>query len=253
MTAYAAPYTDATAVMGRRLAAYVIDGLVGVVIILAIAVPIFASKATAFPTNGDTRYCDRYNHDSVVRCAAVGDQAYVLAAGDQNVLLESVYGGAATWLLLNAVVLQGLTGGSVGKLVTGLRVVRPDGGRAGVAWCALRTLILPIDAFLFGVIGLVTTLSTAGHRRLGDMAASTLVVDRHFAGQPPPVPRLDGAPMPGLSAGGQPFNGPHTSPSATGDGPTWDAARAAYIQYDRGRSAWVQWSEMAREWRPIDQ
>ena len=35
------------------------------------------------------------------------------------------------------------------------------------------------------------------------------------------------------------------------DGPLWDDARDAYIQWDAEISRWVQWNESARAWHPI--
>jgi hypothetical protein len=41
--------------------------------------------------------------------------------------------------------------------------------------------------------------------------------------------------------------------AASGDGPRWDEARNAYIQYDQAQGAWLQWDDTAQAWKPIAQ
>lgn len=256
MTAYASPPTDPTNVVGRRIAAYLIDALIALVIVMAVTVPAFTATAQKVGTRGRSNFCDPYN-DRDDLCLPLGDSAYILRKGDFGGVLGAFYGTGAAWLVLNSVVLQGLTGGTVGKLLLGLRVVRHDGRRAGVGWSALRTLLLPIDSLCLGAIGLVATFTSRGHRRLGDMVASTLVVPKQYEGHPVNVAGLTtvavgsggGAPGPW----GTPLPGPPATVAGNGNGPTWDPARNAYIQYDRTRSSWVQWNDTSKEWRPIDQ
>lgn len=91
-------------------------------------------------------------------------------------------------------------GQTLGKKVVGLRVVHEDGTR--VRWPAsiLRNLLLSAD-WLPGTcaVGLVSSLASPGFRRLGDLAAGTLVVhveERAEVGPaappvaplPPPIP-----------------------------------------------------------------
>ncbi len=64
--------------------------------------------------------------------------------------------------------LTALTGQSAGKRLMGLRVVRPDGGRAGFGWIAVRTLLL-----LAVVPPVVYDRDLRG---LHDRAANTIVV-----------------------------------------------------------------------------
>ena len=60
-----------------------------------------------------------------------------------------------------------------------------------------------------------------------------------------------GSPVSGPPVGGSPFGAP--APSSSGDGPTWDPARNAYIQFDRERGAWLQWDDDLKVWAPISQ
>lgn len=257
MTAYPTASGDPTDVMGRRIGAYLIDGLLALVIVMAIAIPVFTSLADKVPTAGRSDFCNSYNDEhSGGICVAANDTAYVLTPAETGRLARTFYGAAIGWMLLNAVLLQGLAGGTIGKLLVGLRVVRSDGRRAGIGWCALRTIVLVfVDALCF-IIGLVVSLSSTGHRRVGDMAASTFVVPKVYEGQPLGVPGFVGssstppgyAAPPTFSGGiGGSGGGPPTS-----EGPTWDPARGAYIQYDRAQSAWLQWDDDMKAWNPID-
>ena len=75
------------------------------------------------------------------------------------------------------VVLEGLSGRTLGKKIWDIEVVRAeDGGPPGPGRSALRALMfLAVD----GVAGLFVILASSRHQRLGDMAANTLVVRRH--------------------------------------------------------------------------
>jgi uncharacterized RDD family membrane protein YckC len=68
-------------------------------------------------------------------------------------------------------------GASPGKLVTGLRVCRPDGSRAGVVRAVARTLFKPLSAAPlmagFAIAGL-----TARKQALHDLLTGTIVVRR---------------------------------------------------------------------------
>ena len=68
-------------------------------------------------------------------------------------------------------------GRTVGKRALGIRVVRDDGGRVGVMDSIIRNVIRLIDMLpgYYG-IGLVAVLVSGQNKRLGDMAAGTVVV-----------------------------------------------------------------------------
>ncbi|CAN5879292.1 hypothetical protein BH23ACT2_BH23ACT2_28000 [soil metagenome] len=267
MTAYAQPGADPTNVVGRRIGAFAIDLVILLVIVFTFGVATFSSAAERqeFPTTGAaTDECTRINEssDSSV-CINFNETTYVLTGDDANGFALQVFGLGTLLGALNLVVLQGLTGASVGKLLVGLRVVREDGRIAHIGWAALRWIVLQIDQICFFLPGAILVFATKGHRRLGDMAASTFVVARRDVGRPVQVPGLNAA-WPGAAAQGgwgqQPGGWPQQSPGATqpgaapsSDGPNWDQARNAYIQYDREQGAWMQWNDGAQQWRPIDQ
>jgi hypothetical protein len=127
-------------------------------------------------------------------------------------------------------VLTGISGFSIGKGLVGLRVIRQRDGRlCGLGRSLLRWLLWIVDwaPYCLPVVGLVTGLTTKGHRRVGDMAAGTLVVDKHDVGVVPVVPGLNAmAPPPwGPSVTAPPpVWGPPTAPPAPS---SWGAPAAS--------------------------
>ena len=79
-------------------------------------------------------------------------------------------------VIMNLGVLPGLTGLTLGKWATGLRIERYDGGDLGFGRAFLRHFIgYPISLALFGLGFLMAAVSVHG-RGLHDMIAGTIVV-----------------------------------------------------------------------------
>jgi uncharacterized RDD family membrane protein YckC len=75
------------------------------------------------------------------------------------------------------ILLEGLFGRTLGKLITGIRVVDPaTGGAPGLGRALVRTLLRIIDGLIGYLVGFLVVLGSRNRRRLGDMAAGTLVV-----------------------------------------------------------------------------
>lgn len=255
--------SDPTDIVGRRVGAFLIDFVLLLIVGFAIAVPVFLGSATTtdWPAvSAASEYCDRVNNpdtgsgDGV--CVNVQKTTYHVPSDK----LGGYYAKAVPLGLLpgflNYVVLQSITGASIGKLLIGLRVVRHDGGIAGFGWMTLRWLLLLVDGFCCYIVGIIMIASTKGHRRLGDMAAGTLVVDKHHVGRPLQVPGVTedgyyGAGYQGGPSGPPPGYGSPPSAPGGADGPTWDAARNTYIQYDSNRGEWLEWDDTAKQWGPI--
>jgi len=106
---------------------------------------------------------------------------------------------AAMFLLLwgYPIVLEAVWGQTLGKRALGLRVVAANGAPIGWSAAIARNLLRTVDMLPVGyAIGLLSCLFDAHSRRLGDMAAGTLVVhvDRL---PPPPAVGIDSAlPLP---------------------------------------------------------
>lgn len=88
-------------------------------------------------------------------------------------------------------------GKTVGKLVTGLRTVRDDGGPIAARHAIVRGLVGWVEIYLAqGTVALVAMLLTSRNRRLGDLAAGTYVINERQTMRMP-VPTA----MPGQLAG----------------------------------------------------
>jgi uncharacterized RDD family membrane protein YckC len=92
------------------------------------------------------------------------------------------------WLWLSVIAMtyyivpEALFGASLGKLLTGLRVVRVDGRPLGLGSVVLRNLLRLIDALpVLYVVGGLLVLATASSQRSGDLVAGTTVVARNDA------------------------------------------------------------------------
>ncbi|GIM92393.1 hypothetical protein Ato02nite_041860 [Paractinoplanes toevensis] len=95
--------------------------------------------------------------------------------------LSNVSSAGGLWFVLFVflyyVLLEGLTGRTVGKLITGIRVVDAEtGGRPGLLSGIVRTLLRIIDGLVGYLVALIVVVNSKNRRRLGDMAAKTLVV-----------------------------------------------------------------------------
>lgn len=73
-------------------------------------------------------------------------------------------------------ILEGLTGRTPGKWVTGIKVVRRNLQRCGVGWALLRNLLIIADGFFNYTVGLALVAFTQARQRVGDLAAGTIVI-----------------------------------------------------------------------------
>jgi len=85
-------------------------------------------------------------------------------------------------LLVNWVIVQGLTGRTFAKSIFRLRCVTRERPRPGIGRALLRTSLWVVDLIPIVLpLGFILATFAKGHRRVGDMAAGTFVVDRRFA------------------------------------------------------------------------
>lgn len=85
------------------------------------------------------------------------------------------------------VILEALYGATVGKFLTGLRVVDEKGRPISWGQSAIRNAFRAIDGLPLYLIGFITMCVTKNRQRLGDLVAGCVVVRR--AVQPAPKPQ----------------------------------------------------------------
>ena len=213
---------DPTAVMGRRVAAWVVDS----VIILAPSVALFTNDLEYLEESdldqSGMDFCEDYMDRDEGVCVDVGDRVYF--SDGVPVAPWAVFLGLS---VLIYVLIQGLKGWTPGKLLFGIRTVAEDGRAPGIGRAIIRWLFLIVDGLCAGLVGFIVALTSRGHRRVGDMAAKTFVVGGRYMGYPITVPGMTTGytAYPGYPGDQPPAGRPQTwaPPPTWGPAPTWGA------------------------------
>lgn len=80
-------------------------------------------------------------------------------------------------VVLYYVLLEAYLGQTLGKMLFGIKVVREDTGELpGLKAATVRTVLRVVDGLFSYLVAFVAVLVSAENKRLGDMAAHTLVV-----------------------------------------------------------------------------
>ena len=252
---YGAPQVpaDPTAVIGRRIGAFFIDAAIAIAVMVLCFFP-FATKRTVSETLALPDCHPTFDRNDEVRC----DNRVVFTVGDDvyEANVGTTLGLSFAFSFLYYGIFQGLTGATVGKFLTGIRVVDQSGAIANVGRSLLRWIVFLVDGPFSGYLcGLLTFLLTKGHRRLGDMAASTYVVGTTAVGQPVIIPTAGPQYAPGPHyAGVSSYPPPAASPGApvTAPGapaPQWDPVRNAYVQWDPATGRYLTWNQTTQTWQ----
>lgn len=106
---------------------------------------------------------------------------------DQQQKIFSILLVASATLLVPLAVEALTRGSSLGKWAFSLRVVRDDGGPASLRHVFVRRLVGVIELALFGLPALVSMFLTTRGKRLGDLAAGTIVVRQPTGALHPPL------------------------------------------------------------------
>lgn len=220
-----APGGDPTAVFGRRILAFIVDALLLGLPALFILTASFDRIHVDNVQNYTDSYCEDYMDAIGGFCADTSDLNDYIYFTEDFPVAPAILSWGGSFLL--AVVLQGLTGWTPGKLVMGLRTVKEDGSVVGVGKAFLRWILLLADGQPCGLplVGLITAGTTTGHRRVGDMAAKTYVVRSSAAGSPILVPGQSMPATPGYGdtwSQGAPPPGAGWGPSPTPSPSSWD-------------------------------
>jgi uncharacterized RDD family membrane protein YckC len=182
------PLRDPTAVLGRRIAAWIVDALLyGALIFLFSPIGPAGTYAEIPDGMSGADACEIIQDaEDVSSCAYLGDRVYYVDDGIAFLGLVAAVG----WFVLVLVIWQGLAGATPGKLLFGVRVVDEAGLPPGLGRAFGRSILWIVDAapWIVPLVGPITALTSTGHRRVGDMAAKTFVVATADTGTPPQVP-----------------------------------------------------------------
>jgi uncharacterized RDD family membrane protein YckC len=173
---------DATSVLGKRYGAFLIDAAISLIVFGAV---FFATATThTVPEMLQVPGCHLSATDSsMVECdnravVTVNDTVYE-AEGGPYILV------CIAFTIIYFALMEDLVGATLGKLMTGLRVVTPEGTKPGLGRAFVRWAVFAVDGPLsLFICGIVTSSVSAGHRRLGDMAAGTYVIGKADTGRP---------------------------------------------------------------------
>src|SRR6478672_7673921 len=180
--------------MGRRVVAFIIDGVLLTAVFAGLFFVLANHTDQALNLTGTNLHVT-FNNDTYYLDGSDATSFYVA-----ELLIWLLYGG----------VIQGLTGGTLGKLICGVRVMREDGGRPGIGRGVLRWVLFIVDDFPYFIpmlTGFIVALTNDRRQRVGDLAAGTFVVRAGTAGVPvraaapsavaaPPLPASPAPPAP---------------------------------------------------------
>jgi uncharacterized RDD family membrane protein YckC len=221
-----------TKVVGRRVAAWIIDTLI------VLAITVIAWFALTTQLSGP----------------CPGGGGGVTINGDCRGFVVGEGGKQTAWYLISLiaglvvfVVLPGLKGWTPGKAMMGIRLVNGEGNPPGVLRAFLRYILWIVDGFPYlipNLVGFIVALTSGRNQRVGDMAAGTFVVDKNAAGAPAPgpggTPQFASPPSgaPGFNAGPPPQGEPQQAGEQKAD---WypDPQGEARLRYWDGQ----RWTE----------
>ncbi len=145
--------------IGTRFVAQIVDGIVLLIVNYALGAAIAGTPSYDF----------------------YGPEAYPLL------------GAGSLIFLAYFVILEGMRGATIGKMVMKIKVVREDGSPCGLGPAVIRNILRIVDAlpFLY-IIGIIFISRSDKKQRLGDRIAKTVVIKPGAAplgvGPAPPIP-----------------------------------------------------------------
>ena len=102
-----------------------------------------------------------------------GSLTFQLAGADAMGLV----GTFTVLFFLYFVILEGHMGQTIGKMVTGIKVVKENGDPCDMKASLIRNILRIIDGIFIYIVGAVIIAVTDKNQRLGDLAGKTVVVD----------------------------------------------------------------------------
>jgi uncharacterized RDD family membrane protein YckC len=161
-----------TNVVGKRVAAFIIDGLLNFVISAIAWFALTTQIDGKCPSGGGG--------------ITIGDNCRGFVVGESG-KQTSWYVISLLAALVIFVILPGIKGYSPGKALLGIKLVNAEGRPPGVLRAFLRYILWIVDAFPYIIpylTGFIVALNSERNQRVGDMAANTFVIDKNASGVP---------------------------------------------------------------------
>jgi len=80
-------------------------------------------------------------------------------------------------IILYFIFLEGILGGTIGKIMLSIRVVKLDGSKIGLKKSLIRNFLRLVDALpAFNILGVVLIIKSPENARYGDRVAGTRVI-----------------------------------------------------------------------------
>jgi uncharacterized RDD family membrane protein YckC len=161
-----------TQVVGKRVAAFIIDALVSAAISIIAWFALTTQVSGKCPSGGGG--------------FTIGDNCRGFLVGQSGKQTAWYLITIAGWIVIY-VILPGVKGTSPGKALMGLKLVNAEGRPPGMLRAFLRYVLLIVDEFPYilpMLTGFIVALNSERNQRVGDMAAGTYVLDKKFAGSP---------------------------------------------------------------------
>ncbi len=198
--------------------------------------------------------------------------AFVVLPGWIGAIVTVLF-AAVLWGAL-FIVVQGVTGATIGKHICGLRVVTAEGHPADTRQSLVRSLAWIVDGFpyLLPLTGYAAAFGDKRAQRLGDRWAGTFVVDRRFVGQAPHavafpadgsepyclkqrapyLPTSHANPLKHTVAAAPELTEAPSDPSPRKPSaePVFDPDIRGYKRWDAVHNTWAVFDEPSRQWVP---
>lgn len=161
-----------------RFIAYLIDGLLkGMVISAFLLFAMGKSDENAFVDEGKPSLADEYQFFAYADGIVNGPNNITYFESFIRKFPMDALVGLLVIPMLYYVLFEGLFGGTIGKLLTGIRVRRKDGGKISFLTAFIRFIGRSVSALIF-MLGYVLALFDKKHQALHDKIANTLVLRR---------------------------------------------------------------------------
>ena len=164
--------------MPKRFIAYLIDSLLIVGVVSAfLFVRMGKTNSDAFIDEGKPGLTDKYPFIATAEAIVFDPQRIVYVESFlKNYSVDALI-GLLLLPMLYFVFFEGIWGGTIGKLLLGIRVRRKDGGKINFGISFIRFLGKIVSTIPF-VLGFVLALFDKKHQALHDKIANTLVLKK---------------------------------------------------------------------------